>query len=320
MKFFKKRAVAIVILLLVVAGVSWYGLTRPEAHVPKVEYGDWIADDGDVLNAATEEYIRSVNSRLDNSYHALIAVATTDTLGTKDVSQCAMDIGEKWGLGKYDMLLLIAAEDENYYVAAGSGLNLTDSAINSIQSGFETEFYSGDVNAAVQSLYSNCESWYSTDFSPVTYSYSDDYYDEYYYDAPASAGFGTAAAVSVGSVIVSIITVIAVVLIVVLIISALVGSFRRRGPGGGGVFFAPIFMPRPRRRRGAPPPPHHGPSPRPGPRPGAGPRPGPRPGSGHRPGGFGGGSRGGGFSGGRGFGGGRGGGFGGGRGFGGGHR
>ena len=58
MKFFKNRAVAIVILVLAIIGSSLYGLSKksePAAELIGVSYHQWIADEAGLLSDSTEQ-------------------------------------------------------------------------------------------------------------------------------------------------------------------------------------------------------------------------------------------------------------------------
>lgn len=341
MKFFKKRSVAVVVLVLAILASCAYGLYKKPADQLNVQYGTWLLDGARVLSADTEQTIGDYNQKWDSSYRAIIAVASTDDIHGWTAEKYAKTLGKSWGLGANDMLLLIV-KGGDYYVALGDTINqsLTDTQIAKLQSAIETPYYQGDCDGAATAFFRQADVVLAQVMQSGGSSYSGGYSESY------NGGWVDSSGASVSSVIVLI---IAIFVIWVLLDRMRYTRYQRRIRVGGPVipYYYPIFWGRPRRRRPAPPPPR---GPRGGPRPpmGGEPRPpmggGPRPGGapprrptpprsapprrpsggfgGSRPGGFGGGSRPGGFGGG-GFGGGsrggRGGGFGGG-GFGGGHR
>lgn len=347
MKFFKKRSVAVVVLVLAIAASCAYGLYKKPADQPDVQYGTWLLDGAGVLSADTEQTVDSYNQKWDNAYRAVIAVATTDDIHGWTAEKYAKTLGKSWGLGANDMLLLVV-KGGDYYVALGDTLNqgLTDTQIAKLQSAIETPYYQGDYDGAAAAFFRQADVVLAQVLQSGGSSYNGGYNDGYgTYDGGWTDSSGT----GIGSVIVLIIAIFAAW---VLLDRMRYTRYQRRVRVGGPVipYYYPIFWGRPRRHRPAPPPPRgprppRGGGPRPpmggGPRPGGAPprrpaapprRPGTlprRPGGsfgGSRPGGFGGGgfgggSRPGGFGGG-GFGGGsrggRSGGFGG--GFGGGHR
>ena len=328
MKFFKKTFVAVIVAALVVCSTLAYGYVKKPASQPEVSTGSWVVDDAGILSAETEEMVSSYNRLWDNDYASVTALATVKSTENWDLEEYAVKLGEDWGLGSNDMLLLIDAGGDQYYFVTSPSIEDTlgsGSIQSAVQSGFAAKYNAGDYDGAVAGLYSSLNSLYESGFSSTSsssgtvsggYEYSD--YDPYY--------SGYSDGISVTNII--------ILLIVIYAIVSWIDKLRYRswyGRYGGmanpGVRFVPlIFWHRPGGawfRHAAPPPAGPRPGYRPpngGPRPGQGPgtRPGSRPGSfGGSRGGFGGGgfggSRGGGFGGG-GFGGSRGGGFGGGRG------
>ena len=324
---------AVAITALVVAGCIVYSLFAAPVAAPQVKPGDWIYDSADVLSDAAENQIRSYNQSFDTEYGSIIAVAAVPSTRGWDMDDYAMEAAERWELSPNDLILVLDIGGQDaYFLEGGNWPGLDCSGM--LDEVVAADFFAGDYEGAVLSLFDAMSGWYSGNAAPVTSggTYQDGY--DYSYDYGYDYGYSSG-----GSGFVSLIF---LVLILYIILSAVEQSryntWRRRygGVPNPTVMFVPIFPwhrpgsswflrmgrrpPRGPRGPGGPGGPF-GPGPGGfggpgGPPPGAGPRPrsGPRPGSG-RGGGFGGG-HGGGFGGG-GFGGGHGGGFGGG-GFGGG--
>lgn len=333
MEFFKKRGVALVVLALAIAGAVFIGQSRKDGFIAKkptelldVQYQDWICDEAGLLNGQTEQLIRDYNDSWNSKYYAITAVASIDHLTGWDAEDYAANLGEKWGLGRNDMLLLMVRDDD-YYVACGDNvlavLNSYDTMLAKLKQAIEDPYYNGDFDGAALAFYRQADVFYAQAKLDGGDSNDSGWYAP---AAPAASSGGT----SIGSVVVLIIG----IFLVWMVLDALRYSrYRRRYIVGAPVnvvrpVYYPIFWgrryapPRPPRAPRPPRPPHGG-GPRPpysgGPRPpmGGGPRPSaPRPsrpsrpsgGSGFSGGGFGGssrgGSRGGGFGGG-GFGGGK---------------
>ena len=57
MKFFKKRSVAVVVLVLAILASCAYGLYKKPADQLNVQYGTWLLDGAGVLSADTEQTI-----------------------------------------------------------------------------------------------------------------------------------------------------------------------------------------------------------------------------------------------------------------------
>ena len=347
MNFLKNKAVAIALSALVVLGCLGYGWSQKPADIPETVYNQWVYDGADILSDETEDIVAKYNSLWDASYGTVTAIATVE--GTKgwEMYEYARTMGERWGLGAMDQLLLIDEGGDQYYFV--SSYEIEDQVgyermYNIFRQEFEPAYNNGSYDAAVQNVYSVLDTSYSNYMSPAVESdYSDYYYSGYtdYSDYESES--------SIGSVI--------TLLIVAFIVFNLVDKLRYRSWYNRGaayrrshVFMPLIFWRRPggswfrkmdMGMRG-------GPGPGPGYTPGPNPRPNPNPGrttssrvngfdpgrstssrsgfgssqrpgsfggsgfGGSRPGGFGGGSRPGGFGGGSGFGGSRGGGRGGG--------
>ena len=339
MEFFKKRGVALAVLVIAIAGAVFIGRSRKDSFIANkptelldVAYQNWICDDADLLSDQTEQLIRDYNGSWNGKYYAITAVATIDHLAGWDGQDYAAKLGETWGLGRNDMILLLVKDgDWQVYCGDNVGYAMTDTQQNRLRQAIETTYYSGDFDSAVTAFFRQADVFYAQARLDTAGSSSDGGW--YAPDAPAAS---SADGTSIGAVVMLI---IGIFVVWMLLDAVRYNRYRRRYVVGAPVnvvrpVYYPIFWgralrPRPPRQPRAP----YGGGPRP-PMGGGGyqpprgdgsyrpPRSTPRSGGSFnsRPGGFGGG----GFSGGSrgGFGGGsRGGrgGFGGG-GFGGGHR
>lgn len=349
MKFFKNKVVAIVITLIVIAGCVAYGVYKKPAKLPQVTEGSWMLDDAGILSAATKASVDKYNAAWDREHKSVLALATVSSTKGWDIEQYAQQLGESWGLGYNDMLLLIDEGGDQYWMTVSDGASEL-LGYDGIEAAFDDDFYplysESSYDEAVTGFYAAIDRLYSAaaasteeTTAAVPGGSSSSYYGDYNYGGYDGDEYFTD---NGGGI--SLVSIIILILVIYYIVSAIDRARYRswRSRGVGTAFVPIIFWHRPGgawfRRMSAPPP---GPGPRPGgyrPGPGVGPNNGPRPGyrpgsrPGSRPGGFGGsgfsgrgggfggsgfgGSRGGfgggGFGGGRGgFGGGRGGGFGG---------
>ena len=326
MKFFQKRGVAIVVLVLVIAASCAWGLHKVPAitaqtgsekldtSLSTAAFERYVCDDADILSQKTEEAVSIYNANWDNLFGRIMAVVTVQS--SDDLENTAYDYADTMQLGSNDAILAIAKQQQDYYVvASGDFYDLLSSLSGSfVDSGMAEGVRKDDYDAAVRELFSQLHVELSQQ-----YQQSQDNGE-------------------IANIFVELIFVLIVLFLIWIILDRMrYNRYRRRylmpGMGVPTVVYHPIFWGRPRRPRPPRPPrPPRGPGgphdpfggshggfggPRP-PRPGGGrpsggtrQTPG-RPSSGGSFGGFGGG-RGGGFGGGRsgGFGGGRGGGFGG---------
>lgn len=331
MKFFQKRGVAIAVLILAILASGAWGLHKaPVVSTPEggekldpslstAAFTQYVRDEADILSDKTEEAIGLYNANWDQMFGSIMAVVTVQS--SDDLENTAYDYADTMQLGTNDAILVIAEQQQNYYVVASGNFydllnGLSYSFVDSCMAG---DVQKGDYNAAVQELCSQLHVELSR---------------QYRQDQTVQNDAGTA--------VLFILLLIVIFVIWIMLDRMRYNRYRRRymmpGMGIPTVVYHPIFWgrrpprgPRPPRppRSGGPRPPQGGPRPPYSGGPSGGNRRPPQPprwpsGSGNSFGGFGGG-RGGGFSGGSfgGFGGGsRGGGFGGGRsgGFGGGGR
>lgn len=298
----KKRYLSLFFAVLLVCAV----LCVPAFAVVDKSDDFYVADYANVLSSGTKSNIINYNGALEKQCNgAQIVVVTMDYLDGMSSSEYSAQIFNDWGIGssQYNngVLLLLATQENKYYVYYGTGLTGTsfESGVGGKMSKFEDYFDAGEYDKAVSYIFGEMMAWFDDEYGSSVASSggsgtsSGDYYNgDYYNDSVFSAG--------------NFVSLIIRLFVIYIFVSAIVRSFRRSYYTRTGSWL-PLFLLF-------------------GPRiPYRGFRPGPHPGShgfddwdDHHHGGFGGGSGfgGGGFGGG-GFGGG-GGGFGGGMGGGGG--
>ena len=338
LKFFKNRAVAVIVLIIAIIGSSLYGLSkRPALDLPAGAppldeslstgyYEDYIEDRADVLSASAERAISIYNANWDNQFGRIMAVFTTKEDTGDDAETIGWDVAEAWELGVDDAILVVKVQDGDYaVVASGTFYDLFSAQSKSfVDTCVYDDFQEGDYGDGVLNLFRQVHLAMGALTSAPSVQYS--------------------SGIAVSSIILIVLLVVFLIVLFSLLDRMRYNTwYRRYGMMGvPPVVYRPIiWWHRPgsawyRRRMAAPPPPPRNPGPRPpmggGPRPpmgggtrpptNSGPRPpmggGPRPpaGGSHPSSGSFGGSRGGSFGSGRSgsFGGSRGGGFGGGMG------
>ena len=355
--FFQKKSVASIVLILAILGSCIYGFAKKPASLPNVDSGDWIEDKAGVLSEQTEAMIENYNYQWDASYYAVVAVATVEsTRGWDDLAEYTSDLGNEWGLGLNDLLLLIDTSGE-WYINGGSEVlyRMSSTDVAALTAAFSPDFNAGNYDAAVEKLFAALSIWYNSNYGGVPVEEQPGYYGY-------SGDNGWYGSSTVADAIVSLILIMVILFLIIWVLDSL--RYRRyqrryvRRKIAPPVVYRPLFWGRPRRvvvhtprppkpPRRPPDPPRHTPprggnfggssfgsgsrpASRPTSRPSSSSRPGGGFGSSNRGGSFGGSggfggsrsSRGGSFGGSGGFGGSRGGSFGGSRGggFGGGSR
>ncbi|MBD9252245.1 TPM domain-containing protein [bacterium] len=320
MKFFQKRGVAIAVLILAIIASGAWGLHKtPAVSTPEggekldpslstAAFTQYVRDEADILSDKTEEAIGLYNANWDKMFGSIMAVVTTES--ANDIENAAYDYAIEMQLAENDAILVIAKQQQDYYLlASGNFYDLLSGLSQSfVASCMESGVQKSDYDAAVQEICSRLHVELS---------------QQYQQDQTAQDDAGTA--------VLFIMLLVLLFLIWIWLDRMRYNRYRRRymmpGMGVPTVMYHPIFWGR-RPPRGPRPPRSGGPRPpQGGPRPpysggssGGNRRP-PQPprrpsgGSGNSFGGFGSSGRGGGFGSGNfgGFGGSRGGGFGGGR-------
>ena len=262
MKFFKKRSVAWVVLVLAVAAGVWIGFARKDHFLAKqptelleVQYRQWICDDAKLLSNGTKQLIEQYNADWDERYYAVVAVATVEHLTGWEGQEYAANLGQQWGLGENDMILLLV-EDSDWQVYCGDRVSacMTDTQQQKLRSAIDSPYYTGDFNAAVTAFFRQSDVFYGQAQlnSGGSYSSGD---PGWYAQEPAAVKTG---GVSIGGVVLLIVAIFAVW---VLLDRMRYNRYRRRYVMPGivpPVAYYPIFWgrrlaapraPRPPRRR-----------------------------------------------------------------------
>lgn len=231
--------------------------------MPKVESGQWVQDDADILSTETEMMIHRYNEQWDASYYAVVAVATVDsTRGWDDLAAYTSDLGNEWGLGLNDLLLLIDASG-NWYINGGSEVlaRMSSTDVAEITADFAPSFNAGNYDVAVDNLFRTLSAWYARNYGGVAREDQPGYYG---YDYSES---GWNADSSLLTAIVAIILIVIVLLFVIIALDAMRYSrYERRYVRRNitpPVVYRPLIFGRPRRayRPKPPKPPRRPPNP-----------------------------------------------------------
>ncbi len=82
---------------LVVAGCLVYSVFVGPVSVARVQPGDWIADQANVLSESTEDSLRSYDQSFDNNY-SVIAVATVSSTRGWEMEDYALKLADQWAM------------------------------------------------------------------------------------------------------------------------------------------------------------------------------------------------------------------------------
>lgn len=128
MKFFQKRGVAIVVLILAIVASSAWGLHKaPAVSTPEggekldpslstAAFTQYVRDEADILSDKTEEAVGLYNANWDKMFGSIMAVVTTES--ANDIENAAYDYAIEMQLAENDAILVIAKQQQDYYLLA----------------------------------------------------------------------------------------------------------------------------------------------------------------------------------------------------------
>ena len=164
MKFFQKRGVAIVVLILAIVASSAWGLHKaPVVSTPEggekldpslstAAFTQYVRDEADILSDKTEEAVGLYNANWDKMFGSIMAVVTVQS--SDNLENTAYDYADTMQLGSNDAILVIAKQQQDYYlVASGDFYDLLSGLSQSfVASCMADGVQKGDYDAAVRSL------------------------------------------------------------------------------------------------------------------------------------------------------------------------
>ena len=165
------RTLAWIVLVVALVGAGLIGWLRKDSFEAKkatelldVKFYHWIEDSADMLSDAKEKAVYAYCDSWNEKYHAVIAVATLPTLnGWKDGMDYGKALGEKWGLGSNDMLLLLV-KNEYWYAILGDNVLDTVQMNNQqakLEAAMSTAYYQGHYDEAVVAFFRQADVYYA---------------------------------------------------------------------------------------------------------------------------------------------------------------
>ena len=164
MKFFQKRGVAIVVLILAIVASSAWGLHKaPAVSTPEggekldpslstAAFEQYVRDEANVLSDKAEKAVSLYNANWDKMFGSIMAVVTVQS--SDNLENTAYDYADTMQLGSNDAILVIAKQQQDYYlVASGDFYDLLSGLSQSfVASCMADNVQKGDYDAAVCSL------------------------------------------------------------------------------------------------------------------------------------------------------------------------
>lgn len=168
----KKRYLSLLLVIILTAV-----LCVPALAVVDKSSDFYVADYAGVLQSSTKSSIINYNGALEKQCSgAQIVVVTVQYLDGMTSSEYAMQLFNNWGVGssKYNngVLLLLATQENKYWVQCGSGLTGTsfESDVGGKMSKFEKYFDAGQYDDAVNYIFGVMMKWFDGQYGSAVAS------------------------------------------------------------------------------------------------------------------------------------------------------
>jgi len=168
MKLSTNRVVGIIAVVLAIVAAVALGQVRKDHFLSKsptelleVEYRQWICDEAKLLDDATVKTVEQYNAAWDEKYYAVVAVASVERMVGWDETDYAAALGQKWGLGENDMILVLV-EDGDWQVYMGDyvGAMMEDYQQQKLRQAIDEPYYDGDFDGAVTAFFRQADVFY----------------------------------------------------------------------------------------------------------------------------------------------------------------
>lgn len=109
---------------LILVGLCSFSIIAQETKSPKPR--GWINDYAGILSQPERNLLSALINELERVTSAEIAIVTLNTIGMASIEEYAVDLFEKWGIGKKDkdngLLILVAVNERQVKIEVGYGL------------------------------------------------------------------------------------------------------------------------------------------------------------------------------------------------------
>jgi uncharacterized protein len=122
-----KREARVSAILVVAVGAILLGAALLSAEpIASLHATNYVSDFAGVLDSPTQDRLNDLCRQVDEKAHAEIAVVTVKSTDGEDVFSYAVDLYQKWGIGKKGsdkgVLILLATQDRKFGANVGYGL------------------------------------------------------------------------------------------------------------------------------------------------------------------------------------------------------
>lgn len=149
------KLVAVRVLPNVAMFVLMTALWLPAEPTSSLRPSNYVNDFSGVLDSSTQGRLNDLCRQLDQKTNAQIAVVTVKSLDGQDPVSYAVDLYQKWGIGKKGtdrgVLILLATQDRKYWTSVGYGLEpiLPDGKVGGFGREAVPFLRNGDYNGAI---------------------------------------------------------------------------------------------------------------------------------------------------------------------------
>lgn len=116
------RLPAILALALVISA----GTAQAQQDMPMPSRQDWVVDDAGMLSSTERQSLARKLSEYADTTSTQIVVVTMPSLGGVEISQYAIELGRRWGVGQeqFDngVIIVVSRDDRDVFIATGYGL------------------------------------------------------------------------------------------------------------------------------------------------------------------------------------------------------
>ncbi len=148
------------IFAVIICAVSFCGCKEEKNKYPEPTKEFFVNDFAGIMSESDRQTVISMGAALDNATKAQAVVVTVGDLDGEEISEYALNLGRKWGVGDKEknsgVLILLSVEERQIYVAVGYGLEgaLPDSKTGRLIDTYAIELLkNGNYGLGLTSLY-----------------------------------------------------------------------------------------------------------------------------------------------------------------------
>lgn len=221
-----KRFRSYILPILWILSITFMTIPIKAIDIPKPNDTIYVQDFANVLSTETETYIIEQNDKLAQASGAQIVIATVTDTGGYEIEDYAYEMFNEYQIGSASqnngVLLLLAINDDNYWVMVGNGLEniftggkLKNMLLDHLEDDFAMQDYDSGVYKFFTAMYQELIDIYQIDDNEQIFP-------------PIDTGDPISEDRSIFTSIINTIIIIFAILLVLIIISAFIASANKR--------------------------------------------------------------------------------------------